>query len=297
MRRSTEKGSPKKKVLLLGADGMLAHDLFEVFREEFEVVPKNRREVDITLETDVRRAILSVRPDVVLNAAGYTAVDRAEKERELALAVNGRAPGLLGRVCREAGALLVHFSTDYVFDGEKRAPYAEEDDTSPLNHYGYTKLLGEGEVIESGCEYLIIRTQWLFGPKGRNFVFSIVDRFRREGKASVVNDQVGCPTHTHDLALATFRLVTGNQRGIFHFSGEGETTWFDFARKIAELAVPEDVDITPIKSVDLKLPARRPQYSVLSKKKYTDAVGSPPRHWEEMLKSFLKRVFEGGVVW
>ncbi|RMG57241.1 MAG: dTDP-4-dehydrorhamnose reductase [Deltaproteobacteria bacterium] len=287
----------KRRVLLLGAEGMLAHDILQVFSEKWEVIPRSRREVDVTMETDVQRAVSSLKPHVVINASGYTKVDAAETERDLALLVNGEAPGTLARICRDMGILLVHYSTDYVFDGKKSSPYREEDPTNPINYYGETKLAGEERIRESGCEHIIIRTQWLFGPRGRNFVFAIVDRLRREGSARVVDDQVGCPTYTLDLARATEKLIDSGGRGTFHFSGEGEATWFDFARRIAEKSIPDEVTIEPIKSRELNLPAERPSYSVLSKEKFTSRTGESPRHWEEMLSDFLKRVFEGGVAW
>jgi dTDP-4-dehydrorhamnose reductase len=241
---------------------MLGHDIFNVLYESYEVVGKGRRQVDVTMVSDLSRTITSIKPDFVVNASGYTKVESAEDQPD-----------------------------------EKIGPYAEEDEPSPLNVYGESKLEGEKEVVSSGCEYLIVRTQWLFGPHGKNFVFSIIDKLNRDGKASVVDDQYGCPTYTVDLALAVLKLMRLNQRGIFHFSGCGEVSWYGFACKIAEYSIPEEVNIIPLKSSDLRMKARRPRNSVLSKEKYSRVVGENPRLWEEMLRDFLRRSFEGGVAW
>lgn len=276
---------------------MLGHDLYDVFHTHYTVVAKNRREVDVTLISDVSRSIHSAKPDYVVNATGYTKVEEAEDDKDEAMRVNSEALKNLATVCGDSGAVLVHYSTDFVFDGRNSTPYKEDDEPCPINSYGRSKLLGENEVITAGCEYLIIRTQWLFGPHGKNFVFAIVDRLKKERKISVVDDQIGCPTYTVDLAEATMKLIGRNQRGIFHFSGEGEVSWYGFATRIAELSIPEDVEITPVKSSEFSLKAPRPPYSVLSKEKYTMAVQETPRIWDEMLREFLRRTFESGVAW
>lgn len=271
--------------------------MFNVLYDSYDVVGKGKREVDVTLLSDVSRSIRSLSPDIVVNASAYTRVDDAEDDKEEAMNVNSHALRIISSVCKEKGAVLVHISTDFVFDGELDRPYVEDDVPSPINAYGESKLGGEREVIVSGCEYLIIRTQWLFGSRGKNFVFSIIDKLIKTGKVSVVDDQYGCPTYTLDLARATEKLLDRNQRGIFHFSGDGEVTWYGFACKIAELSIPGEVSISPIGSTDLSLKARRPRNSVLSKEKYRKATGEDPRHWEVMLRDFLKKTYEGGVAW
>jgi dTDP-4-dehydrorhamnose reductase len=244
---------------------MFGHDMFNVLYDSYDVVGKGRREVDVTLFSDVSRSITSLKPDFVVNASGYTRVDDAEEEKEEAFQVNSLALKNISAV--------------------------------PINAYGESKLEGEKEVIASGCNYLIIRTQWLFGPQGRNFVFAIVDKLKKTGEVTVVDDQYGCPTYTLDLAHATEKLLRRNQRGIFNFSGEGVVSWFGFACKIAEFSVPEEVRVIPIMSTDLSMKARRPRNSVLTKEKYKKVVGENPRHWEEMLRDFLRRTYEGGVAW
>lgn len=276
---------------------MFGHDMFNVLYGSYEVVGKSRREADVTLFSDVSRSITSIKPDIVINASGYTRVDDAEIQKIEAMKVNSHALKNISTVCKENGAVLVHISTDFIFNGEKKGPYNEDDEPAPLNVYGESKLGGEREVIESGCNYLILRTQWLFGPRGRNFVFAIIDKLRKSGKASVVDDQYGCPTYTHDLALAAMKLISLNERGVFHFSGEGEVSWYNFARKIAEISMTEDVKIVPIKSTELSMKTRRPRNSALSKEKYKKVVGEGPRHWEAMLRDFLSRMYDGGVAW
>lgn len=297
IKKSTESGSQKSKLLLFGADGMLGSDLFELLSSDFDLTGRTERDSDVTLYTDISRAVSAARPDIIVNATGYTKVDDAEIEREKAEKVNGEALKHLSKICRERDALLVHFSTDYVFDGEHKKPYREDDETSPINHYGLTKLMGEKEILSSGCQYIIIRTQWLYGPHGKNFVFSIIDKLKKEGRAMVVDDQVGCPTYSADLAEAVCCLLEENKRGIFNFSSSGEASWFEFASKIAELSLPDPVDIVPVKSSAFETRAKRPFYSVLSKEKYAKETGNRPRDWDKMLPDFLKRVFEGGVAW
>jgi len=297
IKKSTGKDSPKEKVLLMGAEGMLGQDLHEELAKRYEVAATDLKDGDITLLTDVKRLIGKERPRYIVNAFGYTKVDDAEREREEAFKVNAAGVGNLARAAKEKGALLVHFSTDYIFDGTKRTPYLEDDEPSPANYYGETKWQGEKEILASGAEYLIIRTQWLYGLHGKNFVFSIVDTLKRKGIATVVDDQWGCPTFTRDLATATSLLMSAGERGVFHFSGEGETTWYHFAKAIADMCIPEDVVITPVKTSEVPRPAPRPAYAVLSKNRFSSHMGKAPRDWKDMLADFLKAAFEGGVAW
>ncbi len=297
IKKSTGKDSPKEKVLLMGAEGMLGQDLHEELAKKYDVTATDLKDGDITLITDVRRLVERVRPRLMVNASGYTKVDDAEGERDKAFKVNGEGVGNLALAAKEIGALLVHFSTDYIFDGTKKAPYKEDDEPSPANSYGETKWQGEKEILSSGAEYLIVRTQWLYGLHGKNFVFSIVDTLKRNGFAKVVDDQWGCPTFTKDLAAATSALISSGERGVYHFSGEGKTTWYHFAKAIADMCIPDDVVITPVKTSDFPRRAPRPEFAVLSKEKYSSLMGTGPREWKEMLSDFLKLAFEGGVAW
>lgn len=297
IKKSTGKDSVRKKLLLIGAGGMLGQDLHETLSGEFDVVTRVKRETDVTLMSDIRRVVEKENPQIIVNASGYTDVDGSEIEKKEAYLINQDGAKHLACLARERDALIVQFGTDYIFDGKKGEPYTEEDPPSPLGVYGESKLEGEREIIKSGARHLIIRTQWLFGRHGKNFVFSIVDRLKRKGSVEVVDDQVGCPTYTRDLAEATGTLLSMGLEGTFHFSGEGETSWFGFARTIGESTIPEKITVHPVKTVNLNLSARRPAYSVLSKKKYSNATGRLPRRWESMLEDFLRTVFEGGVAW
>ena len=204
------------------------------------------------------------RADVIVNAAAYTAVDRAERESELAMAVNGSAPGVIAEEAKRLGALLVHYSTDYVFDGNKTTPYAEEDSTGPLNVYGKSKLAGEAAIRSSGCRYLILRSSWVYGPHGSNFFLTIARRALAGEDLRVVADQTGVPTTSAFVADVTAQ-ITGKGTpgsGVYHAVPEGQTTWFDFARAIVD-GLGAKVRVTPITSEEFRAPAKRPRYSVL----------------------------------
>jgi dTDP-4-dehydrorhamnose reductase len=237
---------------------------------------------------------------VLFNAAAYTAVDRCESEQTLAHRVNAEGPGRLARRCRDAGALLVHVSTDYVFSGVASTPWKEDAPTAPINAYGRSKLLGEVAVTEADPEALIVRTSWVFGP-GRNFVGAIVEQAQKRrrgevaGPLTVVDDQVGSPTYAAHLADGLVALAEtaldeseGGEpaRGIYHLSGSGATTWFDFAREILDRTGFEDLEIEPRKTSDLDLPAARPAYSVLDTSRAA-ACGVRLPAWEDGLDAYL----------
>ena len=238
--------------------------------------------------------------DVLFNAAAHTAVDRCESEQALAHAVNAEGPGRLARRCREAGVLLVHVSTDYVFSGEGSVPWTEDAPTDPRNVYGSSKLLGEQAVREADREALIVRTSWVFGP-GRNFVVAIVEQARKRrrgevaGPLTVVDDQVGSPTYADHLAQGLLRLAEAASidnaskepiRGLYHLTGSGSTTWYDFARAILDRTGFEDLEIERRKTHELDLPAARPAYSVLDTGRATSCGVSLPS-WEEGLDAYL----------
>lgn len=287
----------KKRMFVTGGEGLLGWEILDRFRGEYEVRAAGRRECDVTSGMECRRAILGFRPDVVVHCAAYTAVDRAESEEEAAFAVNAEGTRNVARLCREIGCLMVTYGTDYVFDGKSARSYTEDDAPHPLSAYGRSKWAAEQAAREEGPELLLIRSQWLYGPHGRNFVFAILDRARRGEPLRVVSDQTGCPTYARDLAEATKRLIDVRARGTYHFSNEGATTWFGYARFLVDHAWPEPVSLSPVRSEELSYPAPRPAYSVLSKEKYRMATGIHPRPWEEAVSEFLKRTYEGGVAW
>jgi dTDP-4-dehydrorhamnose reductase len=279
------------RVLLLGAGGMLGHDLLAMAPEGVEIVPLAHRDLDITDHAAVERRVREVKPDVILNAAAYTAVDRAEAEPEFAMKVNGEAVGHLGRVARATRARVVHFSTDYVFDGTADRPYREDDTPHPVNAYGASKLAGEIALRASGAEVLIIRTQWLFGAQGRSFPRTMWERACRRERARVVNDQFGRPTYTLDLANATWQLVERGITGLVHAANRGVATWFEVAREVFRNAGSPDL-VEPCITSEYPTAARRPRYSVLDCTRYEALVSSPLPHWSDALGRFLTRLAE-----
>jgi len=268
------------KVLLLGHKGMLGNDLMAQFRHRHDVIGMDREEIDITRASECRRAVAETKPQLVINAAGYTNVDACETAKEECFAVNAEAVKNIAQACREAHIPLIHYSTDYVFDGNANHPYAEEDPCNPINTYGASKLAGEHHLKRLTDNFILIRTAWLYGAKGKNFVQAILDRARETGKLTVVDDQMGSPTCTRDLAAATELLVDKNARGIFHVTNRGCCTWYDFARKILKEARLEHVELSPMKTSELQRAARRPAYSVLGMHKFVAATGKTMQPWQ-----------------
>jgi len=274
------------RVLLLGAGGMLAHDLIAHAPPDVALTPLGRAELDVTDRAALARAIRDLGPAVVINAAGYTRVDDAERERELAFAVNGVAPGAIGRAAAAAHATVVHFSTDYVFDGEANAPYREEDPPHPLNVYGESKLEGERTLAASGAEFLIVRTQWLFGRCGRSFPRTMWERATAGVASRVVDDQVGRPTSTLDLSGAIWRLVGAGACGLMHVANAGTATRYDVAQHVYAVAgVPALV--TPCRTNEYATPAPRPAWSVLDTSRSETTIGAPLPPWKDALGRLL----------
>ncbi len=275
--------------LLLGAGGMLAHDLAATVPPRMTLVPFTRSELDITDARALAAAVGSVRPDVIVNAAAYTAVDRAEAERDVAFRVNAEAVGELGRVAESVGARVIHFSTDYVFDGLATQPYREDAPTSPLNAYGASKLAGERALRNSGVQYLVIRTQWLFGVHGRSFPKTMFERANAGLATRVVADQTGRPTFSRHLARATWQLIDRCALGVVNVTNDGEATWFDVALHVfTSLGRPELV--TPCTTHDYPTPARRPRYTALDTGRLESWLGTPMPTFRTALDDFLKDV-------
>ncbi|MDD3977826.1 MAG: dTDP-4-dehydrorhamnose reductase [Methanomicrobium sp.] len=259
-----------KKILILGANGMLGHSLQKVFPD---AICKGH-ELDITDEKKIYSYISELNPDIVINAAAYTDVDGCEDNHDIAFAVNGEGPGNLAVACEKTGATLVHFSTDYVFDGTKKE-YNESERTNPVSIYGKSKLLGEENIIKNMDDFRIIRTSWLFGVHGKNFVETMLKLSLEMPQVRVVNDQFGKPTYTKDLAQKTSEIIN-LEPGIYHASNEGVCSWFEFAKAIIPNAVPCNTEEFPRK-------AKRPVYSVLINNKT-----KPMRNWNEALKDYLE---------
>ena len=271
-------------ILVIGANGMLGHDLMSVL--EGDVRGLDLPEIDITDLGSVRKALLTLKPRIIINAAAYTDVDGCETNVDLAMAVNGEGVGLLALTAMEIGARLVQVSTDYVFDGGKGSPYLEGDPVGPLSIYGESKLAGElnAAVVP---DHLIVRTQWLYGIHGKNFVETMIRLAGERSELAVVDDQIGSPTFTKDLALAIKSLMDKGCRGIFHAANSGFCSWNEFAKAIFE---EEGLKITvkPMTTAELNRPANRPLYSTLDCSKLAAESGFRPRPWRDALKDYLK---------
>jgi dTDP-4-dehydrorhamnose reductase len=284
------------RLLISGGLGLLGKEIARVFDRSAGIRSTDREEWDVTDPAACRREVDGFRPDVVIHCAGYTAVDRAESEAERTRLLNVEGTRNVARACRERGALMVTFGTDYIFDGASPRPYREEDLANPLSVYGKTKWAAEQAVREEGDDHLLVRTQWLFGPEGKNFIRTILEKARRGETLRVASDQVGCPTFSRDLAVAVRNLLGAGARGTVHFSSEGETSWFGLARYVLERCGLPVALLSPARTRDLPYPAPRPAYGVLSKEKYRAITGVSPRSWEEAVGEYLEMIApEGGT--
>ena len=269
------------RILLIGRSGQVGWELARLLPSLGETLAVGRDALDLADADAVRRLVRETRPDLIVNAAAYTAVDKAEAEPELAMQVNGTAPGAMAEEAKRLGAMLVHYSTDYIFDGSKTQPYQEDDPPGPLNVYGRTKLAGEHAIQASGCRHLILRTSWVYGPRGKNFYLTIAAKAAKGDPLRVVDDQRGVPTTSGFLAEKTLTLIGKDASGAFHLVPGGETTWFAFAREIVRLKKSAS-DVRPIKSGEFPAAARRPANSVLDNGKARAILGALP-DWRELL--------------
>jgi dTDP-4-dehydrorhamnose reductase len=259
------------KILLTGGRGQVGYELERCLQGLGEVVAPGRERLDLSDLAQVRDVVRALRPGLIVNAAAYTAVDRAESEPALAHVVNAEAPGVLAEEARRLGAALVHFSTDYVFDGSKDGPYVESDAAAPLNVYGRTKLLGEQAIAATGAAHLILRTSWVYGMRGHNFLLTMLRLARERGELRVVSDQHGAPTWSRTVAQTTADILSQARRGgdwwaenggLYHLSCQGQTTWHGFAEAIME-ASSNSTPVIPISTNEFPTPARRPRNSTL----------------------------------
>lgn len=278
------------KILLLGHKGMLGSDLLLRLRRKYEVIGLDKEEIDITSLPACEEAVQENEPDIVINAAAYTNVDGCENAQRECFAVNAEAVMNIAGSCRKKNIRIVHFSTDYVFDGSGSEPYKEDDSCNPLNVYGTSKLAGENYLRELSDNYILIRTAWLYGKNGKNFVRTILDKAATTDKLEVVDDQIGSPTYTRDLAVAVDLLLERNIKGIFHITNRGNCSWFQFACKILQAGGITGVQVLPIKTDQLMRPARRPCYSVLSMQKFIAATGKTMQPWQLALQDYLHDV-------
>jgi dTDP-4-dehydrorhamnose reductase len=290
-------------ILLCGAGGQVGTELRrQIWPEGWRIVATDRPELDITDRAAVDAAFAREQPAIVINAAAYTAVDRAESEPEAAWAGNCAAPGNLAAACRAAGIPLVHISTDYVFDGSKEGPYLEDDPVNPLGVYGRSKEAGERAVRDALPEHVILRTAWLYSAHGHNFVKTMLRLAETHPSLRVVADQRGSPTSAADIAAAIAviarRIVTGQGRwGTYHCAGAGAGTWHRFAEAIFAAAAPwrgAPPAVTAIGTADYPTPARRPANSVLDCRRIAAAYGIVPRPWQDALADVVRELYEGG---
>ena len=279
-----------KRILVTGAKGMLGRDLMDILHSSFspdEVIGWDIEEIDIRKEDDTVAKIETLRPKVVIHLAAYTDVDGCESDQKRAFAVNAEGTRHVALAASKCRAKMIYLSTDYVFDGEKREPYLESDVPRPLNVYGHSKLKGEQYVQEGGKDFLIVRTQWLYGPFGKNFVDSILRQAGEKKTLFIVNDQTGSPTYTVDLAKAISVLIQLDVRGIFHVANSDLCTWYTFGQAILNFSGVSQVKVIPISTKELGRPAARPSYSVLDCQKLKKETGSTMRPWSEALKDYL----------
>jgi dTDP-4-dehydrorhamnose reductase len=281
-------------ILLIGSTGQVGQELSKTLNPLGKIITLTRQQLDLTQPDTIKETITSLKPDVIVNASAYTAVDKAETDVETAMTVNAVAPKMMAQAAKEIAAQLLHISTDYVFDGKNNTPYLEENQTNPLGIYGKSKLLGEQGIIESCDRYMILRTAWVYGAKGHgNFVKTMLRLGAEREELKVVADQIGSPTWSYDIAEAIANLLNSSvSSGIYHFTSSGVASWYDFAVAIfeeaAKIGFPLKIkQVLPITTADYPTPAQRPNYSVLSKDKYTQAVGITPPYWRESLRKML----------
>ncbi len=290
----------KPKILLLGKNGQVGWELHRTLWLLGQVEAFDYPDIDFTQPEPLIKLIAEIRPAVIVNACAYTAVDKAESEPGLAMQINAVTPGLIAQTAKNIGAWLLHFSTDYVFDGRKTEPYVETDPPNPLNAYGRSKLAGEIAVMNSGCNYLIFRLCWVYSTRGNNFLLTIKRLAQERETLRVVNDQVGTPTWARMIALCVtlaLKQVFSNPEplrfvGVYHLCCQGQTTWYEFARTIISLLPKKDLKCTavqPISSAEYPSPAQRPAFSVLNCDRFDRTFGVHRLNWLEALKLALDK--------
>lgn len=286
-----------KPILIIGSTGQLGRELQQIILPQGNAIALGRSQIDLTQPDNLRNTIAEIQPSLIINAAAYTAVDKAESEIEEAIAINATAPGIIAETAQKLETYLIHISTDYVFDGKQSHPYQETDKTNPLGVYGQTKLAGE-QAIRQNCEnHLIIRTAWVYGSYGKsNFVKTMLKLGTQREEIRVVADQIGSPTWARDLAEAIATIIpqlTPQIAGTYHYTNSGVASWYDFAQAIFEEASTMEYSlkirqVIPITTADYPTPAQRPAYSVLACEKISQLLATPPPHWRQALRNMLK---------
>jgi dTDP-4-dehydrorhamnose reductase len=281
------------RILLTGRNGQVGWELERKLAPLGEVIATDRATLDLADPDQIRRVVREAEPEVIVSAAAYTAVDKAESEPEVAMRINAFAPGVLAEEAKRLGALLVHYSTDYVFDGEKATPYVEDDTPNPINVYGKTKLDGERAIQAVACSHLILRTSWVYGPRGKNFLLTILRAAREKPEVRVVDDQIGAPTSSFSVAHATVEILratqrAGTQKGTFHVTASGRTSWFAFAVAIVTRAGIL-TSVIPVTSDEYSGVAKRPRNSLLDNARLATSFGFGLTHWREGLEEVWAR--------
>lgn len=275
------------KVLVTGANGQLGYDVVKCLSAEgIEYLAADRNILDITNEEQVKKVIRNYKPDVVIHCAAYTAVDKAEDEKEMCYAVNVLGTKYVAEACKETDAKMVYISTDYVFDGEGEQPFDVTDKPNPINYYGQTKYEGELEVQKLVEKYFIVRISWVFGAHGNNFVKTMLRLGKEKNEISVVADQIGSPTYTYDLAKLLIEMIITDKYGIYHATNEGYCSWYEFACEIFR-QTGMDVKVNPIKSEEYPTRAKRPKNSRMSKESLDLIKLKPLVEWEKSIRSYL----------
>ncbi|MTJ11529.1 dTDP-4-dehydrorhamnose reductase [Anabaena sp. UHCC 0187] len=290
-----------KSILLIGSNGQVGTELQNTLSSNYKVIAVARPQIDLTQADNLRQIIRETQPEIIINAAAYTAVDKAESEPKIAHIINAIAPQIIAEESQELGSFLIHLSTDYVFNGNNNYPYRETDITNPLSVYGQTKLAGEIAIQKTCPQYIILRTAWVYGTYGKsNFVKTMLRLGKERPEVRVVADQIGSPTWAKDIALTISQIIpqlTLETAGIYHYTNSGVASWYDFAIAIFEEAEKLDfplkiANIIPITTPEYPTPAKRPAYSVLACEKISKILGTNPPHWRQRLRLMLKKLQE-----
>ena len=285
------------KIVILGAHGRLGAALMREYREKYDLAGFNHAQLDLANLDDVRGKLGGMNFDVLINAAAFTNVDACETERDRAFLINAEAAGVLAEICNEKDAKLIHFSTDYVFDGQKRAPYTEGDQANPISLYGESKLTGEKKVLAAENGHLVVRVSWVFGPDRPSFIDAMIKRAQQDEKIDAISDKFSTPTYTHDLARMLPQFFDRREGGILHFANAGKCSWQEYAQWALDCCRDAGIPLkaTTVGALTLKdmssWVARRPVYSVLSTAKYIELTGATPRAWREAVNEYITRFY------
>jgi dTDP-4-dehydrorhamnose reductase len=296
------------KIVILGAGGRLGAALLRKYREKYDVAGLNHAQLDLASLDDVPGKLGAMNFEVLINAAAFTNVDACETERDRAFLLNAEAPGVLAQICHAKEAKLIHFSTDYVFDGEKRAPYTEEDQANPISVYGESKLAGEKNVLAAENGHLVVRVSWVFGPDRPSFIDAMIKRAQQDEKIDAISDKFSTPTYTRDIARMLPQFFDrGVEGGVLHFANAGKCSWQEYAqwaldccrdagiplkaKTVGALTLDDMTSVRQGYGGQAPWVARRPVHSVLSTAKYTELTGTPPRAWREAVADYITRFY------